>query len=77
MVIGGVAGVWFFLTTSVFTDRIGWIEVLLPINHNYKKFFYVLTPLKIKTQVIPRVFLHTVKKKPVKCTRDSMYCPIT
>ena len=37
------------------TDRIGRHEVLLPINHNYKK-YVVFEPLLIKTQGIPKAF---------------------
>ena len=37
------------------TDRIGRHEVLLPVNHNYKK-YVVFEPLLIKTQGIPKAF---------------------
>ena len=29
------------LITSMISDRIGWHEVLLPINHNYNKICYI------------------------------------
>ena len=44
------------------TDRIGRREVLLPINHNYKK-YVVFEPFLIKTQGIPKVFFLLALKK--------------
>ena len=44
------------------TDRIGRHEVLLPINHNYKK-YVVFEPLLIKTQGIPKAFFSLALKK--------------
>ena len=49
------------LITSMITDRIGWHEVLLSIDHNYNKICDFFQPFLIKTQ-IPRVFLLAVKK---------------
>ena len=51
------------------TDRIGRHEVLLPINHNYKK-YVVFELLLIKTQGIEKAFFFTGA-----C--DGAYCPIT
>ena len=47
---------------SMITDRIGWHEVLLPINYNYNKICEYNRLFWIKTQEIPRVFLLAGKK---------------
>ena len=67
------------LITSIITDRIGRLEVLLPINHSYNKICDIFNEafLKIKTQEIPRVLCPAVKKKLFKCARDGAYRPIT
>ena len=44
------------------TNPIGRQEVLLPINHNYNKFFYISGLFLIKTQEIASVFLLAMKK---------------
>ena len=63
------------LITSMITDRIGWHEVLLPINHNFNKICDILGSFLIKTQEILSFFASR-KKKPFKHARDGMYCPI-
>ena len=50
------------LITSMISERIGWHEVLLPINRNYNKICDFLGFFLIKTQEILRGFLLAVKK---------------
>ena len=62
----------YLLITSTITDRIGQHEVLLPINHNYKKICDILGSfLIIKTQEILRVFFFFARseKKPFQPAR--------
>ena len=51
------------LIKGMITDRIGQHKVLLPINRNYKRLWWISLFLTIKTQEIPRVFSLAVKKK--------------
>jgi len=57
------------LIVSTITDRMGWHEVLLPINHNYNKICDFLGFLNQSTRN-SESFLLAVKKK-------GTYCPIT
>ena len=50
------------LINGMITDRIGQHKVLLPINRNYKRLWWISLFLTIKTQEIPRVFSLAVKK---------------
>ena len=74
------------LITSTITNRIGRHEVLLPINHNYNKIYYISGFFLIKTQEIASVFLLAVKKSHLSARvrwrvlsdyRHDAYCPIT
>ena len=56
------------LIMSMITERIGRHEVLLPINHNFKKICDIYKPLSLNqdSQEIPRpLFLPAVKKKAI------------
>ena len=57
------------LITSTITNRIGRHEVLLPINHNYHKIYYISGFFLIKTQEIASVFFASSEKKPFKRAR--------
>ena len=77
------------LITSMITDRIGWHEVLLPINHNYNKICDILGFFcKLKHKKFREFFFYgSEKKKPFKCARvmvytvqslrHDTYCPFT
>ena len=60
------------LITSVITDRIGWHEVLLPINHNYNKRIF----LNLQHKKVQEFFLLAVEKA-IYVGECMMYCPIT
>ena len=66
------------LITSMITDRIGQHEVLLPINHNFKKICDIIGYFfLIKTQEIPNFFFASSEtEKSFKSARDGAYCPI-
>ena len=52
---------------ALITDRIGRHEVLLLINHNYNKIYYIIGFYNLKnTRMIRRVFLLAVKKGHLK-----------
>ena len=56
------------------TDRIGRGEVLLPINHNYKK-YVVFEPFLIKTQGMARTVQLLIY---LRMTRTALlHCPIS
>ena len=62
------------------TDRIGRLEILLPINHNFNKICDIYGPfLKSKQKKLKFSFASSEKKKkkPFKRARDGAYCPIT
>ena len=67
------------LITSMITHRIGRHEVLLPINHNFKKhFFYIMGYfLNQNTRNSKFCFAVSEKIKPFKRARDGAYCRIT
>ena len=58
------------LIASMITDRIGWHEVLLAINHNYNKIW--------NTRNSESFFSMAVKKRAFQVRAcDGVYCPIT
>ena len=72
------------LITSTITNRIGRHEVVLPINHNYNKIYYISGFVLIKHNT--SVFLLAVKKSHLSARvrwrvlsdyRHDAYCPIT
>ena len=67
------------LITSIITDRIGPLDVLLPINHSYNKICDILIRLfwKLKYNKFREFYAQQWKKKLFKCARDGAYCPIT
>ena len=66
------------LITSMITGRIGRLEVLLPINHNFNKICDILDSFfNQNTRNSEIFFASSEKKKPFKCARDGAYCPIT
>ena len=67
------------LVTSMITDRIGRLEVLLPINHNYDK--NLLKELDIGCTVLLKKTTTTTKVNSAKCKTTARacdaFCPLT
>ena len=53
------------LISSMVTDRIGWHEVLLPINHDFNKICDIVGSFFNQNTRNPKIFLLAVKKKAI------------
>ena len=66
------------LISSMVTDRIGWHEVLLPIDHDFNKICDIVGSFFNQNTRNPKIFFAcSEKKKPFKNTRDGASFPVT